>query len=101
MNGAGSQVGSDVRVEAVVHLDSLEPSDIQVDLYYGSLDEDGQLTDGETMAMEQIDDATDQRVRYVVDMPCRRSGMTGYTVRVLPRHDLLTNPIELGMIRWA
>ncbi|MFW6132714.1 MAG: alpha-glucan family phosphorylase [Planctomycetota bacterium] len=95
-----ARVGEDVRVEATVNLGELSPRDVRVELYHGPLDETGQLADGETLTMEQID-SSDGQVRYEVAMPCRRSGQGGYTVRVLPRHDLLPNPRELGLIRWA
>ena len=97
----GAKIGKDVRVEAVVNLGELAASDIRVELYYGQLDEDGQLTDGQAIPMVQIGDGADHRVRYAVQMPCTRTGMTGYTVRVLPRHDTLPSAVEMAMIRWA
>ncbi len=97
----GAQMGKDVRVEAVVDLAELEPSDVNVELYFGLLDEDGQLNAGQAVVMEQVGQEGDHTVKYAVDMPCRASGMTGYTVRVLPCHELVTNVREMAMIRWA
>ncbi len=97
----GAHMGEDVRVEAVVDLAQLEPSDVNVELYFGQLDEDGQLNDGQAVAMEQVGLEGDHRIKYAVNMPCRASGMTGYTVRVLPRHELVANAREMAMIRWA
>ena len=80
---------------------ALEPSDILVELYYGQLDDDGQLTSGCALEMGMVGQENDHRVRYSVNMPCMRSGMTGYTVRILPRHRALISGRELGMIKWA
>jgi len=99
--GETAHVGLDVRVEAVVSVAPLGPEDIAVQLYYGPLDQDGQLHDGEPLPMEQTGDEGDSRFRYACDMPCTRSGLTGYTIRVMPRHDLLSGPLDMAMIRWA
>jgi starch phosphorylase len=99
--GGGSKVGKNVRVQAVVSLGGLSAADVTVELYCGSLDSDGQLNDGHALPMQQIAQESGNRVRYSVDMPCDHSGLVGYTVRVLPRHDLLASPHEMAMIRWA
>ena len=99
--GGPARVGKDVRVEALVHVGELKPSDISVELYYGLLDEDGQLNEGLAVPMEQAGQESDHRVHYVVNMPCSHSGMTGYTVRVAPRHELMANSREMALIRWA
>ncbi len=99
-DGSGAHVGEELRVEAVVALGELKPEDVTVELYYGPTDENGQLTEGAALPMEQVD-ASDGRAKYAVAMPCRRSGESGYTVRVLPRHYLLRDPRDMGLIRWA
>ncbi|HQL75733.1 MAG: Maltodextrin phosphorylase [Planctomycetes bacterium ADurb.Bin126] len=99
-NGTGARVGKDIQVQAVVDVAQLDPRDVQVELYYGPLNEDGQLNEGRAIPMEQVSQ-DGSKVHYSVNMPCARSGMTGYTVRILPRHELLTDPRELAMIRWA
>ena len=101
MDEEGARVGKDVRVEVVVDFGQLRPEDIAVELYCGPLDEDGQLTEGKAQAMAQVDMAGDHRARYAVNMACTRSGMTGYTVRVMPRHERLPNPCDMAMVRWA
>jgi len=101
MEAVGASVGNDIQVEAVVDLDGLDPQDIQVELYFGSLDEDGQLNEGQALAMHQEGSVGEHGVRYSVQMPCTRSGRTGYTVRVMPRHLMLVEPREMAMIRWA
>jgi starch phosphorylase len=39
--------------------------------------------------------------RYEVAVPLTRSGPVGYTVRILPRHELLAAPAELGLVSTA
>jgi len=99
--GRGVGVGGQIRVEAVVNLGQLTPQDVQAELYYGPLDQDGQLNDGKALPMEQMDGMDANRIRYAVNMPCAASGRSGYTVRVLPRHEALARPLDMAMIRWA
>ncbi len=100
-NGNGACVGANVHVEAVVNIDKLDPEDVSVQLYYGLLDEDGQLKEGQALPMEQVGEQDDSRLKYAADMPCIHSGMNGYTVRVLPRNRMLPNTLDMGTIRWA
>jgi starch phosphorylase len=98
--GHGAQVGKTIRVEAAVDLGHLAPEDVLVELYFGSLDEDGQLNSGSAVEMPKV--SSDGSIaRYVVEMPCPSSGRAGYTVRILPRHEALSHPLEMSMIRWA
>ena len=97
----GAKVGKEIRVEAVVNLGGLRAEDLRVELYHGSLDEDGQLSDGQPVPMQQISQANDHRVRYEAKLPCSRSGRSGYTVRIMPSHAMLPNSREMAMIRWA
>ena len=97
----GAKIGKEIGVEAVIDLGGLDTSDIRVELYFGPLDDDGQLNHGQAMEMAQQGEPDDGKAFYRVAMPCNHTGMTGYTVRVLPRHDALVNPIEMSMVRWA
>jgi starch phosphorylase len=101
LDGRGASVGREIRVEAVVALGALRPQDVKVELYYGPLDEDGQLTVGEATAMEKVGNDESARARYAVQMPCLRSGMTGYTVRVMPQHPSLSDARDMGLVRWV
>jgi len=101
MDGAAS-VGAPVRVEAAVFLGPVSPQDVSVQLYYGQLDADGQLQLGEALDMALLGGADpDGRAHYGADMPCERSGLAGYTVRILPRHEAMPDGREMGLIRWA
>jgi starch phosphorylase len=98
---AGPQVGRNIRIEAVLSLENLGTDDVKVELYFGRLDEDGQLTHGKIIAMDHVNDEGDNRHRYAVDMPCHRSGMTGYTVRVSPSHDVAEDTRVGALVQWA
>ena len=43
----------------------------------------------------------DGRHRYTGDVPCGRSGLIGYTVRIRPHHDDASNLFVTGLMSWA
>jgi starch phosphorylase len=100
-NGGGAVVGRDLTVQAELHLGNLTPDDVKVELYYGKLDEDGQLSGGQARTMKVEQPGDDGQVKYRAEMPCTRSGRTGYTVRVLPKHSDIAEPLDMGLLRWA
>jgi len=95
------QVGDKLEVRAWVHLDPLGPQDVAVELYQGLLDDKGQIPCGEVIAMDCMQSEGDGSHLFVGAIPCRTSGLHGYALRVLPRHEDLSNPYEPGLILWA
>ncbi len=45
--------------------------------------------------------ASDGVYTYTGAIPCRSSGLHGYSVRVVPRHPDLANPYQPGLVTWA
>jgi len=95
------QVGDELQVRAWVHLGPLGPEDVAVELYQGLLDDKGQIPGGEVIAMNHVQSDGDGSHLFVGAIPCRASGLHGYALRILPRHEDLSNPYEPGLILWA
>jgi starch phosphorylase len=90
------QLGTPVRVTATVEHGDLTPEEFDVQVVFGMVDEAGDLYDLVTVPMRHNEDG-----HYQADLPLPRAGAVGYTVRVLPRHDLLATPAELGRVVLA
>ena len=92
-----AKVGDLVAVRARLRLGALSPADVTVELYLGALDAQGELTEPATFPMRH----TGENIFEAAGVPCCRSGMQGYTVRVMPHHpDLAARQIP-GLITWA
>jgi len=101
INGV-SHVGQTVRIEATVALGEINPKDVSVQLYYGRLNADDHLQESQVVEMTPLDTPDEHgRVRYAVEVSCQRSGLAGYTIRVLPRHHALHDSRDMGLIKWA
>jgi starch phosphorylase len=92
-------VGEEIPIVATVDLGGLEPADVDVEAFYSSLRSDGTLRTGRIVPLE-LSGHEDGRYFYRGAIPARTSGLHGYSVRVLPRHDDVLIPHELPLIAW-
>ena len=96
------KVGDRVRTRARVQLAGLAPDDVTVELYVGRVDPDGELAEAEPAAMQVAGPDGDGRYTFeTVAEIARRSGLGGYTIRVLPAHPDLVTRFVPGLITWA
>jgi starch phosphorylase len=104
------QVGDELQVRAVVCLDGLAPTDVQVQVVHGRVSPADTITDSVVQPLQFVAaaGATDGQTghgegRYVFEgtVKLRRTGPFGYTVRILPSHDGLVAPAELGLVTNA
>ncbi len=93
-------LGSTLDLRALVSLGSLSADDVEVQVAYGPADEQDEVHVFSTLAMTP-GEAVDGAVRYAAELPLVSAGGFGYTVRVLPRHPLLSDPAELGLLATA
>jgi starch phosphorylase len=90
------ELGASVRARAQIDHGDLNPDEVEVQLVSGRVDNSGELYDLVVRPMKHIGNGD-----YEVETPLPYAGSLGYTVRVLPKHDLLTTPAELGRVVLA
>ncbi len=100
--GTTPRLGAALRLSAEVRLGRLSPDDVVVQACSGRLAEgdSDELTEVRTVPMRPTGSDDVGRLRYEVDLPLARAGAFGYTVRVVPRHPLLSGPAELGLVTY-
>ncbi|MFI5715614.1 alpha-glucan family phosphorylase [Nocardia sp. NPDC051750] len=96
-------LGAPLSLTARVDLSGLEPRDVVVQAVLGRVSPENDLTDITTVTMspagrENPDGGLEV---FTVETPVSLSGAVGYTVRVLPAHDLLASNAELGLVANA
>jgi starch phosphorylase len=96
------RVGGGFQVEARVHLGTLRPDDLAVELYMGQVNAAGEIVDADATPMQPVGPDGEGIYLYRASaLTCHRSGLHGYTVRVLPDHPDLSTPFLPGLIVWA
>jgi starch phosphorylase len=113
-SGIGTEpaLGNVMTVRAHCTLGGLDPADVTVQAVIGRVDGNEQLHEIELADMTLADttgpDATppdgagsEPVHRYEAALALSRSGPVGYTVRIIPHHELLASPAELGLVTIA
>jgi starch phosphorylase len=99
--GDAQPMGSRLPVKASIRLGGIAATDLLVEIYHGLLDSQNNITQGETTTMRLEGEPKGSVAIFVGEIPCRRSGQRGFTIRVLPRkEDLVLDRFEAGLIRW-
>ncbi|PWW55454.1 alpha-glucan family phosphorylase [Actinokineospora spheciospongiae] len=89
-------IGDRVHVHATVDLAGLTPDDVEVQAVVGRVGDTDELSDVVTATMHPV-----AAGRYTVELPLPHAGALGVTARVLPKHNLLATPAELGKVVLA
>lgn len=96
--GDAPEVGDRMSVRAFVALGDLAPSDVDVQLLHGRSNGDDELSDVHVASLAVAESYEAGRHRFDGDLVLDHSGSFGYTVRVIPRNELLASPAELGVV---
>lgn len=95
-------VGGAVPVRARVHLGALTPDDVQVEVYLGRLNASGNIIEADATPMRCVGPGGEEAYVYeAAAIPCHKSGLHGYTVRVRPRLSSRSEALLPGLITWA
>ena len=94
------RVGDTFRVTTKVTLGELRPDEVDVELYYGSLEAVDALAASNTRQMTMEEDLGNGEYLYACDLTCDSSGRFGFSARVTPSGDdrIKFTP---GLLTWA
>jgi starch phosphorylase len=95
-------VGGQMEVQARINLGGLQPTDVDVQLYHGVVDNLGEIAKPSAIAMHHNGPPqSGSSWTFKGNIQCRASGQYGFAVRILPKHSDLSNPFDLGLITWG
>jgi len=96
------KVDSTYKLTSEVDLGKLSPDDVSIQIYYGKVDDRYQTDANNYVVMEFVESNSEQNIhKFAGEIKCKKTGNFGFTLRILPRHELLHNPFELNLIHWA
>jgi starch phosphorylase len=96
------RVGDKIDVKTWVQLGTLTPEDVTVELLMGRTNAQGEIVEAQPTRMEFKERSKEGLSLFEVwAVPCSKSGLHGFTIRVIPKHEDLSSPWELGLILWA
>jgi len=89
--------GSRMQLKARVHLNPIVPEDVEVQAYYGALNDQGQIVEGAVVPLECKGTIDGGAYQYGGAVPCSKTGRFGYEIRVLAKerhHDHAIHPVS-------
>jgi starch phosphorylase len=98
--GDSVEVGQTLRVQVFVSLGDLRPEDVCVEIVHGRAGDDDVLDQIRTTDLPLGETFEGGRHCFQGEVVLDRTGSFGYSVRVLPHHELLAAPAELGLVVW-
>jgi starch phosphorylase len=99
-DGGAADLGAVRAVEATVDLGDLKPEDVSVQLAHGPVGQGDEIVDPALVPMTLVS-SSGSEARYRGELAAGIAGRYGFTVRVLPSHPDLAQPVEMGRIAWA
>ncbi|MDP2302185.1 MAG: alpha-glucan family phosphorylase [Ignavibacteria bacterium] len=96
-------VGKFFNINAEIYLGDLTPDDVDVQIYYGLTDKQSDPGNNSFVIMKPTSKKPNEQKTYKYSgaIPCLESGLHSWTIRVLPSHQLMIHPYELGKVYWA
>jgi starch phosphorylase len=99
--GQELKVGDQLQVQAEVYLGELKPTDVAVQLFFGPLNVEGLIVQGQTLPTLIAQSKGAGTYIFAGAISCRTSGRHGYALRIVPQHEDLGHPFELGLVLWG
>jgi len=96
------KVGDTMELTADVHLGSMKPDGVCVEIYHGTMNNTGEIEPASRVEMMHAGAIDQPNVhRFTAVVKCERAGRQGLAIRVLPKHPALANEFVPGYVIWG
>lgn len=93
--------GSEVTVRCQVKLANIAEENIEAQVYFGQIRENGTVKNVFTQSMKKVGEDLDQHIYwYEATIKLETGGNFGYTFRVVPKHHMLLDQENLNLVKW-
>lgn len=93
--------GNNIEVKCKVKLSNIGKENIEAQVYYGRISENGTVNDITIIPMELEDsDEENKTYTYKAKVNLVNGGNYGYTFRVMPKHEMILDSANLNLIKW-
>ena len=101
LNDITIDAGNYIDVRCKVKLPNISVNNIQAQVYYGKIEENGVVDDVSIIPMNLIsEDKENKDYTYTAKIKLVNGGEYGYTFRVMPKHEMILDAANLDLIKW-
>ena len=94
--------GNNIDVTCAVELPNINKDNIEVQVYYGKILDNGVVKSMAIIPMKFEENAPDKNNTYIykAKIELTTGGNYGYTFRVMPKNKMLLDPANLDLVKW-
>ena len=93
--------GKVIKVKCSVKLPNISPDNVQVEVYYGQIEDNGIVSNVTIIPMKLKEtNEEDKTFIYEAQVELTTGGDYGYTFRVMPKHEMLLDAENLNLVKW-
>jgi len=105
-NDGHLMAGDTLDVRSSISLGPINPAEVQVEIYHGTIDANGSITNPVRTPMKLVNTEEKKLPEYPIHtfegrIVADQCGQQGYSIRVLPKNPQVNMRLEPGLIRWA
>jgi starch phosphorylase len=94
--------GEDLDVTATIQLGALRDEEVTVDLCHGMVGQDSEkMINRNVTTMASVEQPSEGVWRFEGTIPCDETGIYAYSIRILPFHPYLFNPLSMSLVTWG
>ena len=93
--------GNNIDVKCKIRLPNISIENIEAQVYYGRIQENGVVDDISIIPMKLIEEDRDAKIyTFSAKVQLTNGGNYGYTFRVMPKHEMLLESANLDLVKW-
>lgn len=101
LNNVSVDAGDRIKVACEVTLPNISVENIEVQVYYGRIKDNGIVEKIAVIPMEIIGSSEEERKYYYeAQIELTTGGNYGYTFRIMPKHHMLLDSENLNLVKW-
>lgn len=94
-------LGEEIKVTAEIYLGNIKHEDVSVQIYYGPIDPHSNVISNSQISEMIVHKSNENNTVYEGSYICNTVGKHGFTIRVLPNHQMMIRPSDLYICKWA
>jgi len=101
LDNISMDAGKNIEVSCNVTLPNINVENIEAQVYYGKILDNGLIEDISIIPMELVDSKEEEKTyTYKAKIELKTGGNYGYTFRVMPKHEMLLDSANLNLVKW-
>ena len=101
LDNISMDAGNNLEVACSVKLPNIDVENIEAQVYYGKILENGTIENISIIPMELVEENSEEKTyKYNAKIELKTGGNYGYTFRVMPKHEMLLDSANLNLVKW-